>query len=203
MKDYADVMAEKCNTSIDTYLGSGDFGEAYLTNSNTVIKITGDPSEVLTALRLMGGQHTFVANVFDCKRLGQGNFAIHMEYAEEHPDVENIWYSMSEIAESQGIGVDEALEYTDFEDFTDDPDVIAMANDLYGAMCEIRNAGSHPMDIRPENMGYKNGHFVVFDSKDKTMSNEYALEAIAAEYPEIFHRGVKKELSNDNCFSMS
>jgi len=186
MKDYADAMAKYCCTSIDTYLGSGDFGEAYLTKSNTVVKITNDPSEVLTALRLKGSQHTFVANVFDCKSMGRGVFAIHLEYLEEHHDAENAWYGLMDIAVNEGVGIEESLQYLDFEDFTENSDIIAMANNLYGAMCEIRNTGSLPMDIRSENMGYKNGHFAVFDSKDKTMSDEYALEVIKSEYPDVF-----------------
>ena len=77
------------------YLGSGDFGEAYLTKDNKVLKITTSFTEYKYAKELIGHSRQFpnFAEIYDVGKDGH-EYYILQEYLEEESKIEDMFYEI-------------------------------------------------------------------------------------------------------------
>ena len=154
-----------------SYLGSGDFGEAYSVGDGRVLKKTTSKKEYEIASELVGKDYDNLANIYAVGEIKLFNYPtqylIVLEEVEEDSNIENSYYQLEELTNEQGISM-EYLHYleTDELDLDDEMiDFISQIEDIY-RICH--NLGIVSPDIRPENLGIgKNGKIKLFDIDDK------------------------------------
>lgn len=174
-------LTENVNTNLDsfttkndlkelTYLGSGDFGTAYLTDKNTVVKITKDKTEYDIAIKLKGHNLQNVVSIYDADKIGTDMF-IHMELLITD-GIEDLYSKMQHIIEDElNLSLGEVLYHdADYEGAAEElniniPEYVStlLQNINYG-LYELSKFGLTTVDIRSENIGKKrNGNFALFD----------------------------------------
>ena len=152
------------------YMGRGDFGEAYDTGDGRVIKVTGSPSEVAIAKKLIG-KKGFFAEIYDVKELN-GYDIILQEKLEEGSDIEHNFYMLEELLNEQDLPI-QYLGHLDEDELSPEgksiyDSLINFINGLENINREYRYLGIEASDIRPENLGYsKDGVLKAFDIDDK------------------------------------
>jgi len=160
-----------------SWLGSGDFGNAYETEDSRVVKITTSKSEFSIAKQLIGKAKQFssMAEIYDAADTKEG-YIILQELLNIDSDIENLYYEMSELLETQGLPPQYVGNF-DEDEYEDEYGEISeelkeFINGVYGISVDYRNLGIMASDIRPENMGYDDdGNLKAFDIDDR-MANE-------------------------------
>jgi hypothetical protein len=167
-EEYAQSIGIDPNTL--GYMGRGDFGEAYETPDGRVIKVTRSANEVSIA-RGQIGKKGFFAEIYDVREVG-GYFIILQEKLEEDSSIENNFYQVQDILNSQGLPV-QYLGHLDEEALSpEDRTIYEGLSDFINALeninREYRYLGIEASDIRPENLGYdRNGVLKAFDIDNK------------------------------------
>ena len=80
--DRIEKIAALFNTSVDSYIASGEMGDAYLLKDNKVLKITTDKHEASVCKNLKGIKSKHLVDIYDIKKIvikGTSYYAIHME----------------------------------------------------------------------------------------------------------------------------
>jgi hypothetical protein len=153
-----------------TWMGSGDFGNAYDTGDGRVIKVTSSPSEFNIARQLIG-QTGFFAQIYDTKEIN-GEYVILQEKLEEDSDIENNFYILLNLLEEQGLPI-QYLSNLYPDDLSEEGqsqyyEISSFIDAIENICREYRMLGIEASDIRPENLGYdKNGILKTFDMDDK------------------------------------
>lgn len=152
-----------------SYLGKGDFGEAYSTEDGRVLKKTGSDSEYKIALEILNNPSPIFnafAEIYDVAKI-EGYGYIIMEELNTDSDIEDMFYELASILEEQGLPIqyvshldrDEAEISSELETFIDGIDDINRA---------YMHLGIEASDIKPDNLGYDNlGNLKAFDIDDK------------------------------------
>lgn len=149
------------------YIGSGDFGEAYLTKDNKVLKITTSDTEYKYAKDLVNHNKQF-PNFVDIYDVGKedNEYYILQEYLEENSKIEDMYYELSNILEEADSNINE-LPYFDEDDLKEPPDkkLQKFMDELTNIVSDaIRLTGKHSVDISPDNLGYdKSNKLKLFD----------------------------------------
>jgi GNAT superfamily N-acetyltransferase len=161
-QDLIEQWANNRNLGEIHFLGSGDFGTAYSTDKDTVIKITSHSSELEVAKKLVGKKFDHVVNIYE---VDEENNIIHQEYLDEDSDIEYLWYEAMEEIERQGGD----LVYGGYDlDDVENEDVRNFLDELDDIQRELRSVGIINLDFRPENLGRKsNGNLAAFDIIDR------------------------------------
>ncbi|MFS1430087.1 hypothetical protein LMH73_023990 [Vibrio splendidus] len=154
---------------MDYYLDSGDFGEAFLTTDNRVIKITSNVNEACCCAMTLNKKNEHLINVYDVKIFPNGSFGILMDYVEQPSELENAFHELQNIGEIMGYTLLE-IDEDDFDDF-DELEGVELSEDasklleaLSAGSFEARKCGFEPTDIKFENSGVtKDGKIVMFD----------------------------------------
>lgn len=164
------------NISYDdlSWLGSGEFGSAYLMgNIGKVLKVTSSKSEFEIAQEVMKGNYSSFVKIYDVKVI-DNNRIIVMEELELDSDIENLYYTVSSMLDSQGLPI-QYLDHFDEEQYEEqsgeviDDDTKKFMEELYGIIHDYRRLGIEASDIRPENMGRdKQGNLKAFDIEDRS-----------------------------------
>jgi len=136
--------------------GSGDMGEAYVTDKDTIIKVTTDETEIAYAKLLVGKKLSNVADIYDV----QGHI-IYMENLDT-TNAEDVYNDMSQYDNGDGV------KYIDPDDHPDmSEEVIQMIQDLNNGIDELGKYGIQNLDIKGDNLGQKpNGDYAFFDMSD-------------------------------------
>lgn len=154
------------------WLGSGDFGSAYSMGNGKVLKVTTSDTEFAIAKDIQNGNYSSFAKVYDTQLI-DGNKLIILEELEIDSDVEDLWYEMESILDSQGlppsyVGNIDLDEWKDQGNDVSD-ELEQFINDMYGIAYDYRRLGISAPDMRPENIGVaSDGTYKAFDIEDKS-----------------------------------
>lgn len=186
------------------YLGKGDYGEAYSTDSGTVIKITSSANEAEIALSLIGkkGDH---AEIYDVKKVGS-KFIIYQEKLDTDSEIEDNLQTIENILNEQELPI-QYLNYLDYDELSQESkDKYDSLSDFISDLKDINrlynNLGIEASDLQSGNLGYgKNGKLKAFDLQDKSSKikskdvNAGALKDKNQVISEAYHKA-KKDGSN-------
>ena len=156
-----------------SYLGSGDFGEAYSTGDGRVVKFTNSKTEFDIAKELIGKSKILssIVEIFDVKMTSKG-MTILQEEVTEDSSIEDLFYSLQELLDSQGLPI-QYLGHFDVDDYEQEYGEISeeikdFMNAIENINRDYRYLGIEASDIKPDNMGYDNeGNLKAFDIDDK------------------------------------
>ena len=154
-----------------SYMGSGDFGEAYSIGDGRVLKKTSSLKEFEIATELVGKIIPGLANIYSVGIVKlynyPANYYIILEELEEDSSIEDMWYELSNILDEQGFDIS-TLHYIDSEELGLENDMILFINSIEDIYRACANNGIVNPDIRPENLGRdERGDIKLFDIDDK------------------------------------
>ena len=152
-----------------SYLGSGDFGEAYSTGDDRVVKTTSSDNEFKIAKELAGKSVPATEGLVDIyvAEIVQGSYMIIMEELSEDSDIENMYYELQEHLEEQGLPI-QYLSNLDTDGLELDDKMLSFISDVEDINYGYRYLGVEASDIKPDNMGRnKAGKIKAFDLDDK------------------------------------
>ena len=155
-----EAYAEKHGLGELSWAGSGDMGNAYYTEKDTVLKITSDDTELAFAKKIEGKKLDNVVHIYDV----EGDI-IHMELLDD-TGVEDVYAAAMNYVEEYGTGNMESIDPADIEGIPDD--VTKFLNDMSWGMHELRQNGVDNLDLKHDNVGRRGpDHYVIFDMSDK------------------------------------
>lgn len=168
ISEYTDPLETFCNKHDYNYeelswLGKGDFGEAYLTPDNKVVKVTTDKKECSIAKELMNQVNGPFAKVFLVEIIN-GSCFILQEYVDTNSEIEDLYYQAENYVQEQGEDI-ETIDIDDIEDNT----LKQFIDELQWIYDFQRRMGIMGADIRPENLGRNSdGELVCFDITERS-----------------------------------
>lgn len=154
-----------------SYMGSGDYGEAYSTNDGKILKITTSKSEYNLADEIKNSNNPIFkeafAEIYDIDIIN-GKMYILQEELEEDSSIEDLYYQLEDLLSNEGI----PIQYVHMLD-PDEHDINDELNDFINQIEEINRAyrtlGVEASDIKSDNLGYdKQGNLKAFDIDDKS-----------------------------------
>lgn len=152
-----------------SYLGSGDFGEAYSIGDGRVLKSTSSKNEFNLAKRLENNNAPILdalAKVYKTD-IVNGEMFIILEELNEDSNIENLFYELENYLNEQGLPI-QYLEMLDTDDIELNDNLINFIDDINDINSAYRYLGVEASDIKPENLGYSNdGKLKAFDIDDK------------------------------------
>jgi hypothetical protein len=184
----------KINDEELSYLGSGDFGEAYSIGDGRVLKITSSKSEFDIAKKLInkdipvleGFAKFYFADIVD------GKYYIIMEELEEDSEIENLFYELQDILENEGLPI-QYLSHLDLDDYEISDELKKFIDDIEDINRGYRYLGIQASDIHSENLGYdNNGKLKAFDIEDKSINEE---SEVVSEIRKIVKKCIKEVFS--------
>lgn len=165
--NHLDSYLKKYNDYIIGWCGNGDYGTAYHTKNNLVIKETTDNEEYFLATLLVGQENIHIANIIDTEILQNGSLIILMETVETPSYIEDLWNEI----EFKRNCYDTPLYQLDIDEFNEalSQDAECMLGDISAAVYEFQEkTGFNPIDIKWDNIGIKSesGNFCLIDQRD-------------------------------------
>ena len=162
------------NNNIDkenlSYLGRGDFGEAYSTGDGRVLKLTTSKSEFKLAKEIENNNSDIFKNAFAIiykTELIDYNMLILMEELEEDSHIEDLYYELENYLEEQNLPI-QYINYLDTSEIEFSDELISFINDIEDIIRAYNYLGVEASDIKPDNMGRdKNNKIKAFDIDDK------------------------------------
>jgi hypothetical protein len=152
-----------------SYLGSGDFGEAYSIGDGRVLKKTSSKNEFNLAKQMENVNIPVLdsfAKIYKTDIIG-GQMFIILEELEEDSHIDDLYYELSGYLEEQGIPI-QYVGHLDTDEIEMSEELKNFMNDLDDIIRAYRYLGVEASDIRPENMGYsKDGKVKAFDIDNK------------------------------------
>lgn len=152
-----------------SYLGSGDFGEAYSIGDGRVLKKTSSKNEFNLAKQMEGKEIPVLdafAKIYKTDIIN-GQMLIILEELEEDSHIEDLYYELQNYLNEQGLPI-QYIDYLDTDEIEISDELQSFMNDLDDIIRAYRYLGIEASDIRPENMGYsKDGKLKAFDIDDK------------------------------------
>jgi len=143
--------------------GSGDMGEAYSTEKNTILKTTSDDTEIDYAKMLVGKKLDNVVDIYDVD-----GYIIHMEYLNtDH--IEDLYGAAMNYSE---YGSFEDIDIDDHDDIDDELKEFIMG--VQDGMTQLQHNGVNNLDLKDDNIGRKsNGQYAIFDMSSAKGNNRY------------------------------
>jgi serine/threonine protein kinase len=163
-KDVINSFLAAYNDEVHSYLGKGDFGTAYLTKNNRVVKQTSNKQEVEICKQIKENPKENLVNIYDVNEEHQ---LIYQEYIEEDSHIEDLFYRVSELLDNAGISFGE-LRYFDEDEYEEqngpiDDETKKFLGELNAVLYDANQFVQYP-DLRPENLGRsKDGTLKFFD----------------------------------------
>ncbi len=152
-----------------SYLGSGDFGEAYSIGDGRVLKKTSSKSEFNLAKQMEGKDIPVLESIAKIYKTDiiNGQMLIILEELEEDSHIEDLYYELQNYLDEQGLPI-QYIDHLDTDELDISDELQNFMNDLDDIIRAYRYLGVEASDIRPENMGYsKEGKLKAFDIDDK------------------------------------
>jgi hypothetical protein len=152
-EDELEAYADKHALGELSWEGSGDMGEAYTTENDTILKVTSDDTELEYAKMLVGKKLDNVVDIYDV----EGSI-IHMEYLDTG-HIDDLYFSAMEYSEH---GAFDDIDIDEHEDINDElKDFILGVQD---GMFQLQHNGVNNLDLKHDNIGRKaNGKYAIFD----------------------------------------
>jgi hypothetical protein len=155
-----EAYAKKHGLGELSWAGSGDMGNAYYTEKDTILKITSDSTELAFAKKIVGKKLDNVVHIYDVE-----DDIIHMELLDED-GVEDVYGAASEYVEEYGYDGDFGSVDTDEIDGIPD-EVEKFLHDMRWGMYELGMNGIDNLDLKDDNIGKRGNDFVIFDMSEK------------------------------------
>lgn len=156
-----------------SYLGCGDFGEAYSLGNDKVVKITTSRSEYDIALQLLNKKLPGLIKFYEAKPIGN-NFRYLLIGDEVDTDysIGDDLYRVELILSTQGLSIEDIgnFDERDYDNSEGDLDshIVKFMDELDTIFRSCRNLDIRQPDINYGNLGYdKNGVLTAFDLHDK------------------------------------
>ena len=152
-----------------SYLGSGDFGEAYSIGDGRVLKMTSSKNEFNLAKQMEDKDIPVLNSIAKIYKtdIVNNQMLIILEELEEDSHIEDLYYELQNYLDEQGLPV-QYIDYLDTDEMEISDELQSFMNDLDDIIRAYRYLGVEASDIRPENMGYsKDGKLKAFDIDDK------------------------------------
>lgn len=184
------------NNSQISYLGSGDFGEAFETDDNKVIKITRDKDEFLCAHYLKEKNCDNLSKIYNLIIFDEHCFGILMEKLETD-GCEDVFSEIKSLEDDHSCHFTE-LDLDEISNISDN--AIKMIDDLYKASLESSSAGFHANDIHAANIGINsNGDYALFDQRSHNNESiiEESFNSIKDKYTNELLNFLGKKISED------
>lgn len=152
-----------------SYLGKGEFGEAYSIGDGRVLKRTSSKSEFNFAEEienkdipaLDGFAKVYKTDIID------DNMYIILEELDTDSSIEDLYYELESHLADQGLPM-QYLNHLDTDELDLSEELIEFINDIEDINRSYRYLGIEASDIQPGNLGYdKNGKLKAFDIDDK------------------------------------
>jgi serine/threonine protein kinase len=162
------------------YLGSGDNGEAYIVHkidedTQYVLKKTTSKEEEEIAREIMDVKSkrpsalSNVVDIYGVAEVGRYTYIL-QEYLDEDGDIEDMFYTLSSMAETQGVGMFD-FDPEDYEEETGeevDSDIVDFGQELYSVLHDYKTLGIQHPDIQPDNLGRdSDGKLKAFDLDER------------------------------------
>ena len=152
-----------------SYLGSGDFGEAYSIGDGRVLKKTSSKNEFNLAKQMEGKDIPVlnsIARIYKTDIINNQMLII-LEELEEDSHIEDLYYELQNYLDEQGLPI-QYIDNLDTDGIEISDELQSFMNDIDDIIRAYRYLGVGASDIRPENMGYsKEGKLKAFDIDDK------------------------------------
>jgi len=152
-----------------SYLGSGDFGEAYSIGDGRVLKKTSSKNEFNLAKQMEGKNVPVLESIAKIYKTDiiNGQMFIILEELEEDSHIEDLYYELQNYLDEQGLPI-QYIDHLDTDELDISDELQNFMDDLDDIIRAYRYLGVEASDIRPENMGYsKEGKLKAFDIDDK------------------------------------
>ena len=152
-----------------SYLGSGDFGEAYSIGDGRVLKKTSSKNEFNLAKQMEGKNIPVLESIAKIYKTDiiNNQMLIILEELEEDSHIEDLYYELQNYLDEQGLPI-QYIDNLDTDEMEISDELQLFINDLDDIIRAYRYLGVEASDIRPENMGYsKDGKLKAFDIDDK------------------------------------
>ena len=153
-----------------SYLGSGDFGEAYSIGDGRVLKTTMSKNEYAIAQQMENNEAPILDSLAKIYKTGivDGAMIIILEEVDEDSHIEDLFYELSSHLDDQELPI-QYLDNLDTDDIDLSEEMVQFMNGVDDILRAYRYLGIEASDIRPENMGYskKDGRLMAFDIDDK------------------------------------
>lgn len=168
---YEDILKSKYNIDYSdlSFLGKGDFGEAYSYDSK-VYKFTTSKNESKLANEILKNNSKIFkafADIYDVLDLGDGITLIVQEELKDDSHIEDLYYELQNYLDEQGLPI-QYIDRLDTDEIEISDELQSFMDDLDDIIRAYRYLGVEASDIRPENMGYsKDGKLKAFDIDDK------------------------------------
>ena len=152
-----------------SYLGSGDFGEAYSIGDGRVLKKTSSKNEFNLAKQMEGKDIPVlnsIARIYKTDIINNQMLII-LEELEEDSHIEDLYYELQNYLDEQGLPI-QYIGDLDTDEMEISDELQSFMNDLDDIIRAYRYLGVEASDITPDNMGYsKDGKLKAFDIDDK------------------------------------
>jgi len=152
-----------------SYLGRGDFGEAYSIGDGRVLKKTSSKNEFNLAKQMEGKNIPVLesfAKIYKTDIIN-GQMLIILEELEEDSHIDDLYYELQNYLDEQGLPI-QYINHLDTDELDISDELQNFMNDLDDIIRAYRYLGIEASDIRPENMGYsKEGKLKAFDIDDR------------------------------------
>lgn len=153
-----------------SYLGRGDFGEAYSIGDGRVLKTTSSKSEFDIAKQLENNPAPVLnafAKVYKTD-IVDGKMVIILEELYEDGDLEDLFYQLQNYLDEEGLPI-QYLGNLDTSELELSDELVKFIDEIDDINRAYRYLGIEASDIKPDNMGYdKNGRLKAFDIEDRS-----------------------------------
>ena len=152
-----------------SYLGSGDFGEAYSIGDGRVLKKTSSKNEFNLAKQMEGKDIPVLNSIAKIYKTDiiNNQMLIILEELEEDSHIEDLYYELQNYLDEQGLPI-QYIDNLNTDEMEISDELQSFMNDLDDIIRAYRYLGVEASDIKPENMGYsKDGKLKAFDIDDK------------------------------------
>lgn len=153
-----------------SYLGSGDFGEAYSIGDGRVLKKTSSKSEFNLAKEMENKDIPVLNNAFAKvykTDIINNDMLIVLEELEEDSHIEDLYYELNNYLDEQGLPI-QYLSNLDTDELEISDELQSFMDNIDDINRAYRYLGVEASDIKPENLGYsKDRKLKAFDIDDK------------------------------------
>jgi hypothetical protein len=175
-------FSKKTPYKVTKFIGSGEHGNAYVTDDDKVVKITTDKSEYDESRKLLGKNPVHLPKIYDCfsvesKRIVRPLWIIVLEHVEHNRKEQEYLFNhlMDAFEDDLGLNLmdelsgyqvdvystDEMVDYLNHLDISDD--VVDYYGQIISMIDEMKRYGVKSIDYGPNNFGFRGDTLVFFD----------------------------------------
>lgn len=175
-------FSKKTPYKVTKFIGSGEHGDAYLTEDDKVVKITTDKSEYDESRKLLNKKPTHLPIIYDCfsvesKRLTRPLWIIVLEHLEHDKEKQRYLFTKLEDAFENDLRLDFFEQLSSYQvgmistdemiDYLNHLEISKSVADYYGQMIsmidEMKKYNIKSIDYVPTNLGFRGKTLVFFD----------------------------------------